>query len=307
MADPISQRLAQLRVRHLGLLDVIAQSGSLRQASVELCVTQPAVTAMLQAMETSFGVSLVERDSNGARLTNNGRQIQERLRLILNNLSAVYAELGEPVVHRQLRVGVLESMMIEVVPEAVALLRRTHPDITFTFAEDTVSALAQGVLDGSYDCAVGRFDAAIDVAQLPALDASLIGDVPLQIACGRSNPLHKARKLSLADLKDKDWIIAPKGSRGRESFEQAFLLAGLPPPRPRIESISFHSNFQLAARTDMLTMSTAAAVAHYSKLGIIRRLDIEWPVKLPPMMFFCRKEAAGLEAIRLFRDALAAG
>ena len=47
--------LLQLRIKHLRLLNVIQETGSLRRAAAELCVTQPAVSAMLKDVEQAFG------------------------------------------------------------------------------------------------------------------------------------------------------------------------------------------------------------------------------------------------------------
>jgi molybdate transport repressor ModE-like protein len=80
----VSSRLAQLRVRHMTLLDLIANGGSLSKAAKILCVTQPAVTAMLRELELVLGEKLVDRDRQGARLTAIGTDLPRDFRTGVN-------------------------------------------------------------------------------------------------------------------------------------------------------------------------------------------------------------------------------
>lgn len=298
----ISTRLARLRVRHFTLLDLIADGGSLRKVSQILCVTQPAVTVMLQEVESVFGVQLVDRDRQGARLTPAGIVMQGRFRQVLNTLDGAASALGMASSSYHLRVGVLTNAMLELVPDAVADLRLHGPAMTFKFVEDTVDAVTGGVLDGSLDCAIGRIARGkLQSTEPGRLAVTQIQKVPMKVVCGSHNPLCEQPRVTLKDLRNHSWILLPRGSQSREVFEQAFIQQGLIPPLPDVESLSFYSNFQLVRKTDLLTIAPATAVDYFAATNVVRPVQINWPVNLSPLMFFCLKEMLETDAVKAFR------
>lgn len=301
----LSRRLAQLRIRHLTLLDLIAEGGSLSKVAKVLHVTQPAVTAMLQEMESALGVQLVTRDRQGARLTPVGIETQTRLRLALNILNGLEARSGmAPLVHH-LRVGVLTNAMLDLVPKAVAKLRTEGAKITFQFTENTVANVIVGVLEGSFDCAIGRIGSGILNSQEGGrLAISQIQKVPLKVVCSPEHPIGRRRHISLEVLQEYSWVLLPRGSQSREAFDQAFIEHGLVPPLPIVESLSFYSNFALTNRTDLLTIVPENALEHFSMASIVRPIKYIWPVTLPPLMFFCLSEMSDIVAIAAFRQAI---
>ncbi len=302
---PVSSRLAQLRVRHMTLLNLIAEGGSLSKAAQALSLTQPAVTAMLQELESVLGVQLVERDRRGARLTAIGMATHVQLRQALNVLNGLESGLAMAPETHHLRVGVLTTAMLELVPDAVAKLRRDGPRTTFQFFENTVDSVVRGVLDGSLDCGIGRIGTGVlQSANSKRLKISQIQKAPLKIVGAPTHPLCELARVSLSTLQNQSWILLPHGTQSREAFDHAFIQQGLVPPLPVVESLSFYSNFHLASKTDLLTIAPAAALEHFAAANIVQALKITWPIGLSPIMFFCLKELSATRAISAFRQAL---
>ncbi|MDO8300901.1 MAG: LysR substrate-binding domain-containing protein [Lacisediminimonas sp.] len=303
----VSGRLAQLRVRHMMLLDLIAEGGSLSKAAEALAVSQPAVTAMLQELEGVLGVQLVERDRKGARLTTIGAATHARLRQVLNALNGLESGLTmAPKVHH-LRVGVLTTAMLELVPDAVAKLRRHGPQTSFQFFEDTVENVVNGVLDGSLDCGIGRIGTGVlQSANSKRLQITQIQKAAMKVVGAPTHPICALDRVKLAALLDYSWILLPRGSQSRAAFDDAFVQQGLVPPLPVVESLSFYSNFHLASKTDLLTIAPSAALEHFAAANIVKAIKIRWPIGLSPFMFFCLKEMSDGAAISAFRTALLA-
>ncbi|MBO1114196.1 LysR family transcriptional regulator [Bordetella petrii] len=300
MSRPISSRLSKLRVRHLALLEIVAESGSLRQAANALSVTQPAVTAMLHEQESLLGVKLVERDQQGARLTPAGEAVRERLRLVLNALQGVEATFLATPPRPHLRIGALSFALLDLIPKVLATLRQTRPDITFEFVEGTVEEMVAGIATGDFDCAMGRLGSEFHALQGSDIEFKTICNVPMKIACAKHHPIRKRASITLETLQQEGWILLPQGTGARRVFERAFSQKGLIPPFPTVESMSFVSNFHLAAATNLLTISTATAVEEYCRYGLVAQVDIQWPVSLAPLMFFARKDALELESVQTF-------
>src|SRR5690606_35462026 len=72
MTTPVefsSRSLDRLRIRHLRLLELIADTGSLTSTAAALKISQPAATKMLQELERALGCTLVNRTPKGGMLT----------------------------------------------------------------------------------------------------------------------------------------------------------------------------------------------------------------------------------------------
>ncbi|WP_233154852.1 LysR family transcriptional regulator [Candidimonas nitroreducens] len=300
----ISSRIAQLRIKHLALLDIIADRGSLREAAKVLCVTQPAVTSMLKDMESLLQVSLVERGQHGAKLTTEGVIARDRLTLVLNALQGLEDCIRAPNVKEHLRVGALSLAMLEMLPAIICKVRARRPDITIELQEGTVDGIIEGVMNGQLDCAIGRLSDNFHQEHYDALFVRPVSIMPLKAVCSVRNPIARERTVTLKQLRNQAWILLPKGTASRETFERAFIQQGLQPPAPAIESFSWLSNFHLAASSELVTVATAIAVDRFVQYGLVSAIDIRWPVKLPPIVFFCRKEAVQLGTVKIFHEEL---
>src|SRR6478752_5946380 len=111
-----------LRLRSLVLIETLAQTGSLRQAARRLNTSQPALTVMLRDVERTLGGTLFERSRRGLVATAMGDYAIQQAR-------------------RLLRVGVLQLLMLEVVPRALVLLRRAAPAVRIEFEEGAAGHL----------------------------------------------------------------------------------------------------------------------------------------------------------------------
>src|SRR3546814_7124742 len=85
----IDSRFAQLRLKHLLLLNLIDESRSISKAANALNLTQPAVSIMLKELEAVFRATLVARTRQGAALTNAGKAARDRFYIALNELQAI--------------------------------------------------------------------------------------------------------------------------------------------------------------------------------------------------------------------------
>ena len=57
----------RLRLRHMRLLQLIEEKGSLRAVAEQLNLSQPAVSVMLRDLEDAFKAVLVHRSARGVR------------------------------------------------------------------------------------------------------------------------------------------------------------------------------------------------------------------------------------------------
>lgn len=296
-------RLRHLRLRHLELLDLVVEEGSLSAVAQRLCLTQPAVTSMLRELETAVGTPLVDRGRHGAALTDKGRLLLERFRHARHVLEGVEPLLDSAPALDHVRIGAVQQSMLWLIPRAYALLRSRGLPLRLDVQELTVPECIRGVLDGRLDCAITRVDASyLQAEEFASLELAPLARVPLRVVCHPEDAMAGAARVDLAALARAEWVIHPRGSQVRAAFEQAFLHAGLTPPRPMVESLSFYSNFHLIVANRLVTLAPETAVRRYADMGMIHALDFPWPVGLSPLTFVCTRQGAR-QAVGRLRDA----
>lgn len=297
-----------LRVRHLRLLELVERGGSLAAAARQLHLSQPAVTKMLHELENAFAATLVVRGARGGSLTAEGRVVLQRLRLGLAQFDMALRTAGSARAHLpMLRIGVLPLVSVSLLPRAAAQMWKRGAPATLVLREGTAAGLLQLLSAGDVDCVVGRAEPDLLAGLRGAgLQHFALSEERLVVACPASQKLATSRRAGLPQLAAQQWILPATGSHTRRLFDAMFLTAGMQPPAPIIESMSFHANLQLIVSVGALTVAPQSAVALYQRMGIVKAVRHAPQLSGGPlsMMYFADSEQ--LSALTVLRDALKA-
>lgn len=309
MQDRTSQaKIDYLRLRDLGLLDLIAQAGSLRGAAESLHLTQPGVTHALQALEAAFGVKLVDRGRRGQRgvtLTAAGKAALVRLRLARREVLAAIEASRTPAVS-SLRVGALATTLVELLPRALGRLHEAVPALDLVLVESTVAELWQRLSTGDVDAIVCRLPESEQWSRLlPLIMYDRVHDERLVIVGAAVHPAARKPSPDLHRLQEYAWTLPPPGSFTRAAFEQLFLHGNLEPPRPVVTCLSFHANLQLAARGQFLTVAPLSAVDAYKRSLRLKVVDAPWGDRHAEIVVAFRRFDAANPLIGEFRRCIA--
>jgi DNA-binding transcriptional LysR family regulator len=145
-----------LNLNHLRHLVALAEHQSFRKAADALCLTQPALSRSLQALEQELGVRLIDRLGKRNILTAHGRQVVGHARRMLFEA----AELQRGI--RQLETGQLGSLSIGLGPTPAAILMTPflrhmatdHPRVKVKVARGAVNMLVQSLHEEAVDIIV---------------------------------------------------------------------------------------------------------------------------------------------------------
>src|SRR3989442_658396 len=119
------------RIRRLEMLRCAADGGSFAAAAKSLEVSPSAVSKGIAELEQSLGVILFNRTKRQVQLTEDGRQVYEQARDILERVDA----LEEGVSSRRmrvagtLRVGLSAALNRHVILPRLAMLLNQHPEL----------------------------------------------------------------------------------------------------------------------------------------------------------------------------------
>jgi DNA-binding transcriptional LysR family regulator len=299
--------LGRLRLKHLQLLELLSEAGSMRKAAERLNLSQPAVSQMMKEIESVFGGALFTRTRRGVVANERLAPLLRRARAALGEVAAADGELARSAAAQPtLRIGANLHLLTYLLPQAIDKLWSRQPALRYCFMEGSSARLLEALSAGELDCVIGRLLArypqtavAREFAFWPVYGGRLC------VVVNAAHPLARRRKVRLADLAGERWALSTAAGQSRQLLYQAFLRAGLAPPEPFIECRPFYVNLTIASRLPLVTVVMRAEAQHAQQQGLLRVLPVDLDLDAPPIAFFCRKTAAGDPLIQALRQAVA--
>ena len=222
----------------------VAEAGSVSDAARELYVTQSAVTRRLQRLETSMGVSLLDRRTRPLSLTGPGQVVLERCRRLLNDIREVRAaatngHLGMD----EVKIGVAHALTEITLTEPVEEVRRKYPKVALRLLTGWSHDLLERVRSGSLDAAV------ILLAEDELLPAGVagqqMGNERLLVVSARGAGAPRPRRIQ--DLKGASWILNPEGCAARATLRRTLVRANID-MTVTVETYNYDLQLSLIAR-----------------------------------------------------------
>ncbi|MGN5477548.1 LysR substrate-binding domain-containing protein [Cupriavidus basilensis] len=228
----------------------------------------------------------------------------DRLRIALSALAAAAQSIEEAPPVPVVRLGMLPLVGVVALPRLLATIAARPNSPRLVVHESTVAGLLGMLRNGDLDCVVGRVESGLEEPAASELLVTPLWEERLAIACALDHPAGRRRMVGLAELRELDWVVAPRGAHTRQVFEETFLSAGIVPPGPKVESFSFHTNLCMVSKSRLLTVAPDSAVQHYAQLGMVHpvRHGISFPAGLT--VFVTRGDMATSLSVMLIREDL---
>jgi DNA-binding transcriptional LysR family regulator len=281
MALPDSARsdAGRLKTRHLLLLLYLDEHRSVLRAAEAANMSQPAASKLLAGMEGMLGVKLFERHARGVEPTWYGQVLLRHARAALTELGRAHDEIGALRSGRmgQAAIGTVINPGTNLVPQAIAAVKREFPDILIAVEMDYSRPLVTRLLDGKLDIVIGRI---LGPEGIDTLEFEPLADEPHVVIARAGHPLSRLPRLDHAQLAECGWILPPPGSMLRGKLDGVFLGRGLAPPRNLVETTSLAVTTHLLQYSDLLTALPAEAAAPYCRAGLLTQLPIELGVRM---------------------------
>ena len=209
-------------IHQLKTFVTVAAEGSITRAAECLCLSQPAVSAHIKAMEDLLGLTLFIRTPRGMQLTSDGQQLQRKAEQALAAHRAVLEEAGRlrGQISGRLRLGMGGDGCSDLLGELLTRLAEQYPDVEVTLthghSEDIIEKIRAGELDAGFYNTESEPDGvftAVEVARFGLYLAAPPGLVPA------------AEQTDWAALERLPWIVCPAsgtccGRAAEAVFEQ---------------------------------------------------------------------------------------
>lgn len=269
-----------IKLHQLKAFKEVAEKGSIRAASRSLGLSQPALTKNIKELEESLGVSLMNRGSNGIVLTLFGENFLQHTHLILHELN-----LAQETIKQQLgtlagsvSIGMGASLAYSLLPDVIAKFRKELPLVKINVFEGQVEAHLLRLRQGEFDFCINTADPKLHDNEF--VFEKLL-DMEYQIFVKKDHPLAQAK--TLAELKDRDWILPTMGTGYHNQVLDMFYREGLN-PNISIYSGSYLASVEMLKKTDCLSVFSITKKQFCCNEDDIVALDLT--TKLPTASYY---------------------
>jgi DNA-binding transcriptional LysR family regulator len=302
--DRIARRI---RLRDLHVFSVVVRAGSMTKAAFELGTTQPAVSHAVAELEAAIGNRpLLERTQSGVVPTAYGKVLLRRSAETFDSLHQAVRDIGflaDPG-SGEVRIGASESYVAGgFLAATIERVTRHHPRLAVHVMDVNTAELDLIRLrDRSLDVVLGR-TAAVEAGG--DVESEVLYDEPILAVVGAQSRWARAAGLTLRDLGEAPWILAPRGTAVRMLVDEAFRAEGLEPPASSVTTYSMQLRMQLLARGDFVSSLPASLLRVNGRRWGLRALPVTLGRPLPVVAITLRRRTLG-PVVLLFLDHLRA-
>lgn len=184
-------------IRQLHYFAALADTGHYRKAAERVGISQPSLSLQIANLESVLDLKLVERGRAGAVLTPEGREVLNRARRILEDVTAL-AETSEQMKNGlggTIRLGASPTLGPYLLPNVIRRLHDQYPALRLFIRDGAPRDLVDDLLSGQHD---------LILTQLPvqSTDVTVVRlfREPLRLAVSPDHPLAEKGSASDADL-----------------------------------------------------------------------------------------------------------
>ena len=184
-------QLSDIEIRRLRVFRVVAESGGISAAELELNIGRSTISTHIKDLETRLGVTLCRRGRGGFALTDEGEHIYQATLRLLGSLDEFRAEVDD--LHQRMTGHISLAMFDKIasnpeahVGKAFQLFDDLAPEMSFEVYVEPLNEIERGVMEG-------RFQVGIIPAHRTSssLDYVPLFNEQMYLYCGNGHPLYE--------------------------------------------------------------------------------------------------------------------
>jgi len=216
-------------IRALRYFVAVVEQQSFSRAAEQLHVTQPTVSKMIQQLEQSLDLVLLERVGKRFTLTDAGNVVLQRGRALLAMHEEMRVELADLQQLRRgdLRLGVTQQAQAALAPLLAAYHRR-HPQIELKLFEGGSQTIEADLRSGALEFGT-MLDHPSNRAVWEEFDSYPLWSSPMCLLAPRDSPWYGKRSVALRELADCAFIFYGEGFALNDVIADACMRAGFTP------------------------------------------------------------------------------
>ncbi len=199
-----------MRIEQLEYLVAVSRHGSLRRASEELHLSQPALSEAIRNLERELRVTLLDRHRSGAKVSLAGRELLAPMADVLESVGRLRAAAGDQLATRRLlRVGTVNAGTAGLVLPAMRSFQDQYPAFTVEMRTMQQCEIEAGLAEGTLDLGLVNLLDGDDIP--PELESTpLLKGRPVAVLPG-THPLAARSEVPAAELRTERLIAMRAG------------------------------------------------------------------------------------------------
>lgn len=207
---PGERQEVDVRIEQLEYFAAVTRLGSLRRASDEVHISQPALSETVRNLERELGVTLLERHRSGARISADGRELLPHIADVLDAVDRLRGAANQH--HRSqrvLRIGTVNGATASLLAPAVRAFAEAVPGMQVEVLNLQQAEIESSLSDGRLDLGlVNQLDGDDSPADLAT--ARLLSGRPV-VCCQASSDLAGVAQVTLERLREEPIIAMRTG------------------------------------------------------------------------------------------------
>jgi LysR family hydrogen peroxide-inducible transcriptional activator len=218
-----------MTLTELKYLIAVADEQHFGRAAERCFVSQPSLSAAIKNIEEELGVRVFERSKRGVELTEVGAEVVAQARRTLEEAARIkaVAKLGKG--RFRLRLGVIHTIAPYLLPQLVAALRKSAPEMSLDIEENMTANLDRLLRSGELDAAILALP-----YEAPGIEVEPIYDEEFLVVAPQGHPLARRRAVPVGELDSPELLLLPVGHCLRDQVIGACTEFSRPPPPGRL-------------------------------------------------------------------------
>lgn len=211
-----------IEIKHLQLVQAIAEHGSLSAVAQYLGYSQPAISQQIQNLERQIGGTAFIRARKGTMLNQIGETLLECANQVIPLIEKAQSEVDAITGLRAglIRFASFPSAAATLIPRTFAALTREIPDVSLQLAEATPEEALELLRSGKIDIGIvfaygraGSRDPFKDLLLAEERSVPLIAE-DIFVALPKTQHMQDSEWIDLAELEGSKWIAGCPSCRG---------------------------------------------------------------------------------------------
>ncbi len=254
----------------------VAEERHFGRAAERCFVSQPSLSASVRKLEDELAVQIFERGKQEVLVTRTGEQIVEQARRALAEAERVklVAKQGKHPLEGPLRLGVIHTIAPYLLPDLVAALRASAPQMPLDIEENLTANLDQMLKAGQIDAAILAlpYDAA-------GVEVTPLYDEEFRVIVPAKHPWARRKQVAIDELDGENLLLLPIGHCFRDQVLQACREFARPAPAGK-QGNSLETIRNMVASGMGISVLPASALTPKYVTPLVKAIDFAAPKPL---------------------------
>lgn len=261
--------------QHFLVFKEVAETKNITLSAKKLHMSQPSISLQIQNLENQYGARFFDRTNKGVTLTKEGQIFYAHVRSVLDLLANAKEQISALAKDQRglIYLGATLTIGEYILPNILAFLYKTHPDVDFKVKIANTESISQDVLEKKIH--IGLIEG--PVPRHKDLNVESFWEDELVVVIPYFHPWASRNSITLAELPHERLVTREDGSGTRKVMENALKERGLDPEQLNVtmELGSTQAIKQLVSAGLGITIISSLTVGRECDQKIFKMLKIQ--------------------------------